>query len=134
MKHEIRHRAYKPTIGGLSVSGDGLINDLKKRATDYIGSFSEYNPIGYEYRVAAFIKKETTKSINQQKPFRLPGFKLKGAMGYHGSDFNCNYGVSFNKEDLLRIANAMDDTDTLHIVYPDNITDQFTKDIKIVTG
>jgi hypothetical protein len=119
MEYEKKHYAYRPTIGGSSVSTDKLINDLKEKAIYYIGTFREYNPIGYQDGIAAIVRKETTKSVNQQKDFNLPGFKLKRGMGYHGTDFNNNKAISFSKQDLLRIANAMDDTDDLWISVPD---------------
>ena len=46
MEYEKRHRAYRPTIGGLSVGGNKMINDLGDKAIYYIGTFSEFNPIG----------------------------------------------------------------------------------------
>lgn len=135
MEYKLMHRAYRPTIGGLAVSNDKLINDLKDQAINYIGTFSEYNPIGYEDRIAVYIKKETTSSINQQKPFKLPGFRLKRGMSYHGSDFNNNKAISFDKQDLLRIANAMDDTDSLQIAITDyGIGKGFDRGINIITN
>lgn len=133
MKYEIRHRSYRPTIGGKSVPKSKTINDLGKDAVYYIGSFSEFNPLGYVDDIAVYVKKEPTASINQQKPFKLPGFNLKKGMGYHGSDFNNNRAVEFSKQDLLRIANAMDDTDSLQIAMPDSYPGRFVEDIKEIT-
>jgi len=128
------HRAYRPTIGGLAVPEDRLINDLKDMAIYYIGSFSEFNPIGLIGRLAVYVRKNTTVSINQQHDFKLPGFVLKSGLGYHGSDFNNNTAIKFTKRDLLRIANEMDDTDELQIALVDSIdTNKFKKSIKIVT-
>lgn len=134
MEYKLMHRSYRPTIGGHAVPSSKLINDLKEQAINYIGTFSEYNPIGFSNRMAVFVNKGITSSINQQRPFRLPGFKLKGGLGYHGSEFNNNYAISFSKEDLLRIANAMDETDTLQIAIPDSIKKTvFEKGVKEVT-
>ena len=119
MDYEKRHYAYRPTIGGSSVLASKLINDLKEQAVNYIGTFKEYNPIGYVDGIAVIVRKQNTKSVNQQKDFILPGFELKRGMGYHGSDFNNNKAINFSKQDLLRIANAMDDTDDLWISVPD---------------
>lgn len=133
MKYEKRHHAYKPTLGGRSVPADNLINDLKERAIDYIGTFSEMNPIGYENQLAVIVRKDNC-TIHPQKDFKLKGFKLKAGMGYHGTEFNNNYGIKFSKQDLLRIANEMDTTDELHIVLPDNIDKGFfMKQVKQVT-
>lgn len=135
MKYEIRHRSYRPTIGGKSVPEGSMINDLGDHAVYYIGSFSEFNPIGLIDDIAVYVRKETTTSINQQKPFKLIGFELEGGLNYHGDTFNNNEAIEFSKEDLLRIANAMDDTDTLQIAVVDSIDEySFEKDIKKVTG
>lgn len=132
MKHEIMHRAYKPTIGGLAVPKDRLINDLGDRAVDYIGSYSEYNPIGYSDGMAVVVRKETCTHY-PQRPFKLPGFELEDGLSYHSSEFNNNLGIKFSKQDLLRIANAMDETDELHIMIPDSIDlDFFEEQIKKV--
>lgn len=134
MKYEKRHRAYSPTIGGLSVPSESMINDLKERAAHYIGSYSEFNPIGFKDKLAIVVRKQTCTHY-PQKDFKLPGFKLKSGMGYHGSEFNNNYGVKFSKQDLLRIANEMDITDELHVMIPDSIDkDFFQKQIDIVTN
>ena len=136
MKYELKHYAYRPTIGGKSVPyGDKIINDLEKDAINYIGTFSEYNPIGLQQSMAVYIKKETTSSINQQIPFKLLGFRLQLGLGYHGSKFNNNRAIKFSKQELLRIAHAMDETDSLQIAIPDYLDrEQFMSDIEIVTG
>lgn len=134
MKYEKRHHAYKPTLGGSSVPSDSLINDLGKRAIDYIGTFSEYNPIGYSNRMAVIVRKNNCTHY-PQRDFKLKGFQLKSGMGYHSEKFNNNYGIKFSKEDLLRIAHTMDETDELHVMIPDSIDeDLFQKQVKIVTG
>lgn len=121
MEYKLMHRSYRPTKGGRAVPGDKLINDLGKDAVDYIGTFSEYNPIGLNSRedLAVHVVKETTQSVNQQKPFKLEGFKVKSGMHLHSDKYNCNSSVAFSKQDLLRIAHAMDDTDRLQVDYVD---------------
>lgn len=134
MKYEKRHRAYKPTMGALSIPAENLINDLKERATDYIGTFSEFNPIGFSNQLAVVVRKETCTHY-PQRDFKLSGFKLKSGLRYHGSEFNNNYGIKFSKQDLSRIVDEMDTTDELHIIIPDFIDKDFFEDqINIVTN
>lgn len=127
MEHRLYHRAYKPTLGGVAVPKDRLINDLEDRATDYIGTFSEYNPIGFVNPLLAVVVKDTCTHF-PQKAFILPGFNLKHGMGYHGSRFNNNYSIKFSKQDLLRIAHAMDETDYLHILSADSVDTDFIRE------
>lgn len=117
MEYKLMHRAYRPIIGGRAIPNHKLINDLGEHAIYYIGTFSEYNPIGLSPRksLAVYIYKDSTCSINQQKPCKLPGFKLKGSGSYHGSDFNNNDGCAFSKQDLIYLISIMDDTDMLKI-------------------
>lgn len=140
MKHEIRHYAYRPTLGGRSVPGTDMINDLNEAAVNYIGSFSEFNPIAAEYIVgggtlALYVRKESSESINQQKEFRVPGLEPSRGLSYHGSDFNNNDSFELTKQQLLQIAHAMDDTDTLQIAVFDEFDDEvFSDGIEKVTG
>jgi hypothetical protein len=118
MKHELKHRSYRPTVGGQAVGIDKLINDLDNPEY-YTGTYSVYNPIGINGRgdLAVHVHKQWTGSSNEQKPFRLEGFRLKSGMHLHSEDYNCNSSVGFSKQDLLRIANAMDDTDIFQVDY-----------------
>lgn len=130
MKYEKRHYAYSPTLGGSSIPADRLINELESQDVNYIGTFSKFNPIGYEDGLSVVVVKDFGASINQQKDFKLDGFRLKRGLSYHGSNFNNNNSISFSKQDLLRIANEMDDTNELWISNPDSINvDQFKEDV-----
>lgn len=63
--------------------------------------------------ITVWVHKETTESVNQQKPFKLPGFKLSSGICCPTYES----GIQLTKQELLRIANAMDETDTLQISY-----------------
>jgi len=137
MKHEMMHRAYRPTIGGKAVPASKLINDLGKDAIHYIGTFAEYNPIGMVEAdgncLTAVVRKEVC-TIRAQNEFSLPGFKLEVGLSYHGSDFNNNGAMEFTKQDLLRIAHAMDEDDCLIIAAPDSLDEsRFVRDVLNVT-
>jgi len=113
MKYELRHYAYKPTVGGKSVPANKTINDLGEDAVNYIGTFSKWNPIGHQDGIFVTVKKQTD-SIYPKSNLKLSGFKLK----HSGSYTNINQGVKFTKQDLLAIAHAMDHDDELHILIP----------------
>ena len=138
MKYELKHHAYKPTIGGKSIPNSKMINDLGDNAIHYIGTFSEYNPIGMasifhpgSTMTAVVVKK--TCSIYPQKQFQLEGFHLDEGGGYHSTDFNNNGCMRFRRNDLLRIANSMDEEDSLLIAVPDTFNkEQFDWDIKSI--
>ena len=137
MRYKRMHRAYHPLKGGAAVPADRLINDLGDSGEDYIGTFSEHNPLGYSHRgnIAVTVLKDASDDLAKpQKDFKLPGFVVKESIGMHSEDFNNNGSVQFSKQDLLQIANAMDDSDKLHICSPDQInTIEFQKGIHSVT-
>lgn len=113
MDYEKRHVAFKPTLGGHSISADKTINELGKDAIHYIGTYSEYNPIGLVDNMLVFVKKY--QSIHPKTDFKLHGFKLSGGEHTCGGNVTINNSVSFSKQDLLRIANAMDVDDKLMV-------------------
>lgn len=133
MKYEKMHRSYRHVVGGKAVPSDKLINDLGDDAIYYIGTFSEYNPIGIKNNLAVFVKKEWN-GTNQKRDFKLKGYEQKSAGGYCGAKNNYNVSLKFSKEQLLRIANAMDDSDNLVIAKMDSIDrGQFLMDIDLIT-
>lgn len=137
MKYEKRHHAYKPTIGGKSVPSDRTINDLKEDAINYVGTYSEYNPIGFCNNLLAVVRKPL--SIIPKREFKLKGFELSGGLNTVGGNITINESIGFSKQDLLRIANEMDSDDKLIIGYTgDNWGQVFSEeelfaDINIVT-
>lgn len=136
MEYEIMHRAYCPTKGGRSIPNNQCINDLKERATDYIGTFSEYYPIGLTYSgygggvAVAYIRKNWTRSCKKpQHHISLPGFRLNTACSHSDGKLSNHGGAKFSKQDLLRLANAMDEDDTLEIVQTNSELDYIKKAI-----
>lgn len=115
MKYEKRHHAYKPTIGGRSVPCDRSINDLKEDAINYVGTYSEFNPIGFHNNLLAVVRKPL--SIIPKREFKLQRFKLSGGLNTCGGNITINESIGFSKQDLLRIANEMDSDDKLIIGY-----------------
>jgi hypothetical protein len=115
MKYDKRHYAYKPTIGGRSVSADKTINDLKEASLDYVGTYSEFNPIGTHANLLAVVRKPL--SIFPKRDFKLPGFKLTGGVNTCGGNITVNESIKFSKQDLLRISTEMDTDDMLIISY-----------------
>ena len=127
------HRSYHPNLGGKAIPSNQLINKLGKDNFNYIGTFSEYNPIGLVDRLAVYVRKNTC-TMNYQTNFTLRGFKLKSGLNYHGEDFSNNSAIKFSKQDLLRIANEMDTEDELHIAFANYIDkDKYQKNILLVT-
>ena len=125
MEYNIMHRAYCPTKGGVSVPKDKTINDLGKMAIHYIGTFSEYYPLDVKGELVTYIRKDWTRQAQYyQKHIVLKGLEIKKASSHCGGNVCNNNGVSFTKQDLLRIANAMDETDTLNIILTDYIKDK----------
>lgn len=123
MKYERRHYAYTPIKGGTSVPDSRLINDLdtedSKMAIHYIGTFSEYNPIHYKRNVEGLLASAVVKSSTSlfcQKEFNCHGQSVKNnaPMAEPG---HCNLSLSLNKQELLLIANAMDDSDVFNVSY-----------------
>lgn len=137
MKYEKRHYAYKPTVGGKSVPSDKSINDLKEDAINYVGTYSEFNPIGFRNNLLVVVRKPL--SIIPKREFKLKGFNLSGGVNTVGGNITINESVGFSKQDLLRIANEMDSDDSLLIGYTEGRWGQiFSKeelfsDINIVT-
>jgi hypothetical protein len=115
MKHELRHFAFKPTIGGRSVPADQLINDLEDMAVHYVGTFSEYNILFQNKEIIAYVYKNWTRTGGMQKAINLPGLNFGSGKSYAGGELNSFGQFGLNKQDLLRIANAMDDTDTFFV-------------------
>lgn len=112
MEYKRMHRSYRPTVGGRAVPDDMMINDLKEDAIYYIGTFSEYNPIGITNGLLACVWKNTS-SIFPKKDFKLPGFILQGGLNTVGGNITCNQSIGFTKTQLLQIAAAMDEDDKL---------------------
>ena len=137
MKKEKFHWAFKPTIGGAGVPHTKMINDLGEHAVHYVGTFAEYNPVAIgsvhinrSMNIVAVVKKSRS-TILPQRDFSARGFLIEDYGGYHSDDFNCNGGIIFTKQNLLQLANAMDETDTLLITVPDTIDkDKFLEDIE----
>lgn len=113
MKYELRHHSFKPTIGGKSVPIDRVINDLGESALYYVGTFSEYNPLYLGRNSLLYIRKNWTMDGSIQHPINLKGLKFKGGINSSGSGIDTYGGFQLTKQDLLMIANAMDETDTL---------------------
>ena len=138
MEYDRRHHAYKPSMGGRSVPDDCVINDLKEAAINYVGTYSEYNPIGLRDNIFLVVRKPL--SIIPKRDFKLYGFQLSGGQHTCGGNITVNESVSLSKQDLLRIANEMDSDDILLISYVagkwGGIKDinKVTKEIKIVTN
>lgn len=120
MKYEKRHHAYSATLGGVSVPADRLINDLdtedQKMAIHYVGTYSEYNPISIKRHsaigsICIAVHKDSNGSF--QKEFKLEGFnsELRKGVPFEREPGISNLGISLSKQDLLRIAHAMDDSD-----------------------
>jgi hypothetical protein len=139
MEYDKRHVAYRPTIGGRSIPADRLINDLGEDAIHYIGTYSEFNPIGIYNGMLVTVRKK--QSVFPKKDFKLRGFILQGGLSTCGGNITCNKSISISKVDLLRICAAMDEDDTLLVSEVDNYPighvkdmDRVKKDIEIVTG
>lgn len=140
MEYDKRHHAYRPTIGGRSVPASKMINDLEKDAIYYIGTFSEYNPIGINNGMLVTVRKKTD-SIYPKRDFKLKGFNLSGGLNTCGGNITCNQSIGFTKTQLLQICAAMDEDDSLLISevsnYPrGNVRDMvaLSKDIETVVG
>jgi hypothetical protein len=139
MFYSKKHVAYRPTVGGSSIPADKMINDLKDKAVHYIGTYSEYNPIGLTYtgfphaRMAAVVRKHM--DIHPKTDLKLPGFNInEHGGGYHGSDFNANGIMRFTKQQLQQLVAAMDTTDELCISVPNPLdTDRFIADVEHIT-
>jgi len=135
--YEKKHFAYRPTIGGSSIPADRLINDLNERAIYYIGTFSEYYPIhrtttGFGTNMCMVIDKRWSDNPTFKHDIKLKGFSPDKATGYHSQDFNNNGGIRLSKQDLLQLANAMDEDDVIHITAPDSLnTTKFDESVKI---
>ena len=112
MKYELRHHSFKPTLGGKSVLSNKTINDLGESALYYVGTFSEYNPLYLGSNSLLYIRKNWTTDGSMQHPINLNGLKFKGGINSSGSGICTHGGFQLTKQDLLRIANAMDETDT----------------------
>ena len=139
MNYEKKHHAYKVTLGGLAIPVNEPINGLdrpgRKMATHYIGTYSEFNPIGYRSGLSVVVRKPYTNESFPQKDFKLKGFTLRGGLNSCGGDFNTNHSISFTKQELLRIAHAMDKGNELIISMPTSLNhNKFQKSIKQVTG
>ena len=133
------HRAYTPTKGGASVPKDKTINELGKMAIHYIGTFSDYYPIHHgSHNELVYIRKNWTNDCARpQSHISLTGLKLKTATSHCGGGITNHGGVRFSKQDLLRIANAMDETDTLEVIKINQLHGDghnFIKAIKEVIG
>ena len=129
MKYELRHVANSINKG-VSVLADRLINDLGEDAIHYKGTYSECNPLAKSGNLAvAVIKSGTPNAPQKDFQVKLP---RRSGIGFHGSDYNNNTSIVFNKSDLLSIANAMDDEDRFHIGIVDSISSAFAKDTERV--
>lgn len=134
MRYEKRHYACNDNLVGSSLPEKGIAHDLIKEDFNYIGTFSEYNPIGLKQGMVVAVVKDNL-TTDKQKDFKLPGFKLKGGMSYHGHSFNNNVSIYLSKAELLEIAEAMDDTDKLWISVPDEFSEyEILTDIDKVCG
>lgn len=115
MKYELRHYSYKPTLGGKSVSAENLINALDDRAIHYVGTFSEINPLHVTSQCVIYIRKRWDRTGEIQHPIKLNGLTFKSSVNSAGGGISLLGGFSLNKQDLLRIANAMDETDEFNV-------------------
>jgi hypothetical protein len=134
MEYNVMHRAYTPSKGGRSVPKSRVINDLEDMAIFYIGTFSEYYPLDVKNNLVTYIRKDWTKQAQYyQKHIVLKGLELTQACSQCGGNVSNSNGVSFTKQDLFRISNAMDETDTLNVILADYIKDrqQLISDINI---
>jgi hypothetical protein len=139
MEYDKRHVAYNVIKGGKSVPANKMINDLGDMMSDYIGTYSEFNPIGIYDGLLVNVYKH--QSIFPKKDFKLKGFTLSGGLNTCGGRYTCNKSIKFSKTELLQICAAMDKDDDLLISevsnYPfGDVKDKaamFT-DIKIITG
>lgn len=102
----------------------------KERSTKYkhIGTFSEYYLIDSSHaldcNLAMMIKKDKYKLgkefiLKTAKTRKLGRASLYDSLGYHSSEFNNNTAFVLSKQDLLDIANSMEDADNLFISAPD---------------
>jgi hypothetical protein len=105
---------------------------------NYVGTYSEYNPIGLRDNILIVVRKPL--SIIPKRDFKLFGFQLSGGVHTCGGNVTVNESVSLSKQDLLRIANEMDNDDILLISYVGGKwgeikdIDKINKEIKIVTN
>lgn len=94
--------------------------------------FSEFNPLFSSsvfidsptlHRIVGVVRKGVhNKDLADVKQFSLPAFMPSGhGVSHHGSDFNNNGSVALSRDDLIRIANEMQDGDSLIICVPDTI-------------
>lgn len=69
--------------------------------------------------IISYIQKVLRK--NPKIPIVLPGFKLQEETHYLGSKVTVNSSVKSSKDNLIKIINSRDYTDTLHVDVADQI-------------
>jgi len=119
MEFKIMHRVYSPEFGGWAITKDKVLNDFGDKIKHYIGTLSEYNPfslvrMGDSYALS-YIRKNVSIPMFQKQP-NLKGIEIKEACSHCGGTILNNGGVSFTKEELLKIANAMDPFDVFEVI------------------
>lgn len=89
----------------------------KNPSMEYYGTFKEYYPIQFGRNYLLAIKKETgcpnSEFILKTNKERWMNDIFRNGVSYHGSELNNNSSIGFTKQDLLDLADSMNDTDKL---------------------
>jgi hypothetical protein len=121
-----KHYAYNPATGGLSIPAKKTINELGDMMVHYKGTYDTTNIIHVKdglHKIVVLVEKTSTP-LHPQREFNVPELNINSSGRRAGGKINTNEGVCFTKQQLLIIANAMDNEDVLEIL----ITENFEKE------
>jgi hypothetical protein len=130
-KKELRHYVRNEDGTIYSTPADKPPQLPLKDGYTYLGLFSKYNPIAFnahdsDQAILVVVQIDLDKTA-PRSDLNIPDLNIKRAGGYHSPGYNHNSSLSINRQQLLKIADLLQESDRVVISSPDSYDESLIK-------